>query len=143
MLSYNKFSYKCDSKRTFCCSLWYSDYPTHHFYSSTQKLLNFLLMQLMHCSIKNYCVSCPLNPFFTILSIPRGERVAYFSLLIPTQLHAKFPLLFITLYICANSLLLLSRREHCQVSFDITLHAASYDKQPQIWQENQCGWCIL
>ena len=51
------------------------------------------------------------------------------------------PPLFITPYICANSLLFICGRENCQVSFDSTPNAVSYDKQLQIWQE-QSVWLI-
>lgn len=55
----------------------------------------------------------------------------------------QVPLPFYHTYICANSLKFLHGRNNCQVSFDNTLHAVSYDKLPQYSKNNQCDWFIL
>lgn len=59
----NPFYHNCDSQRTYsCCSLQSSDHPSLPFYGSTSKLLNFLLVQLMHWSYQRTTVSlCPWN----------------------------------------------------------------------------------
>lgn len=118
--------------------------PTASWPSSSSLLLKYIkAVEFFITAVDALVVSrtteslCPLShSSLSHLSLEQGVgRCTYFpSDSYPIMCQGPPPL-FITLYICANSLLFLCGRENCQVSFDSTLHTVSYDKQLQIWQE--------